>query len=271
MKKFNIPILITFGVIMLLISSSWLSRNLGEKTGNGIVSQNGTHRHTTLEIYVDGVKQNLPPGIGLGAAHQPMHTHDPDNVMHVEMEGIVKQKDLTLGKFFRIWGKSFDSFGALQSMTVNSKETNAGENYIMEDKDMIELRYLSSTNPANGATSTSSAKKEGAQSVIRDLESAQFRDLIARNDVFTVNVHIPYEGEITGTDTFIPYDTIALSLNKLPQDKNAEIALYCKSGRMSTEAAETLASLGYTRVYNLTGGMNAWEKSGYLVEQNNRP
>lgn len=270
MKKFNIPILITLGVIMLLVSSSWLSRNLGEKTGNGVVSQNGIHRHTTLEIYVNGVKQNIPPGIGLGVTHQPMHTHDPDNVVHVEIEGTVKQKDLVLEKFFRIWGKPFDSFGTLESMAVNSKETTAGENYVMEDKDTVVLRYTSSTGSAKNGTSTPSIKNKGAQSAVRDVESIAFRNLIAKSDVFTVNVHTPYEGEIAGTDAFIPYDTITASLDKLPKDKNVKIALYCKSGRMSAEAAKTLNALGYTNVYQLVGGMNAWEKSGYTVKRNDR-
>jgi rhodanese-related sulfurtransferase len=31
---------------------------------------------------------------------------------------------------------------------------------------------------------------------------------------------------------------------------------------MSTEAAQTLVQLGYTNVWNLDGGMIAWENSG---------
>ncbi|MDO8572602.1 MAG: hypothetical protein Q7S11_02400 [bacterium] len=158
MKKLNISVLIILGVIALLFGSSWFSRSLGEKTGNSIVSRNGLHRHATLAIYIDEAKQNLSPGIGLGATHQPMHTHDPDNVVHMEMEGTVRQNDLALGQFLRIWGKSFDSFGTLERMTVNGKETTAGESYIMENGDTVELRYRSNANPAVLGTSTSSAR-----------------------------------------------------------------------------------------------------------------
>ncbi len=104
-----------------------------------------------------------------------------------------------------------------------------------------------------------------------DIESATLIRMLKNKDFSLVNVHIPYGGELANTDAFIPYDTIGQNIGKLPSDKNAKIVLYCRSGSMSTVAAKELVSLGYTNVYNLTGGMNAWEKSGYTIERNNRP
>ena len=51
--------------------------------------------------------------------------------------------------------------------------------------------------------------------------------------------HIP-------TANNIPYDTIAENL--LIEDKNALIILYCRSGRRSGIALDTLKNLGYTNV-----------------------
>ncbi len=77
-----------------------------------------------------------------------------------------------------------------------------------------------------------------------------------------VNVHVPYEGEISQTDLFIPFDQVSEHLDKLPA-KDAPIVLYCRSGRMSAEAAATLARSGYTNVMELDGGFNAWQAEGH--------
>lgn len=54
-------------------------------------------------------------------------------------------------------------------------------------------------------------------------------------------------------------------LHLLPSKKDAKIVLYCMSGRMSEIAADTLVQRRYTNLWNLDGGMIAWEKAGYPV------
>jgi rhodanese-related sulfurtransferase len=99
-----------------------------------------------------------------------------------------------------------------------------------------------------------------------DVSASELQTMLANKDFSLVNVHIPFEGNIAGTDLSIPYDQIAQNIDKLP-DKNAKIVLYCRSGRMSAIAAETLVSLGYTNVWNLDGGMVAWEAAGNTIER----
>ncbi len=92
---------------------------------------------------------------------------------------------------------------------------------------------------------------------------AELRSMLDAKDFPLVNVHIPYEREIERTDLFIPYDQVAERLDELPQERDAKIVLYCRSGSMSATAAEALVGLGYTNVWNLEGGMIAWDQAGF--------
>ena len=101
------------------------------------------------------------------------------------------------------------------------------------------------------------------------LEPKELEAQLKTKDFPLINVHIPYEGEIAGTDQFIPFDQIASS-KLLPKDKKAELVIYCRSGRMSTIAAQTLVRLGYSNVRELRGGFNAWVAAGLKLEQKTR-
>lgn len=92
---------------------------------------------------------------------------------------------------------------------------------------------------------------------------ATLKEMLAKKDFFFANVHVPYEGEIARTDANIPYDQVEQKIDRFPSDRNAPILLYCRSGRMSTTAAETLVRLGYTNVWHLEGGFIAWERAGF--------
>ena len=100
-----------------------------------------------------------------------------------------------------------------------------------------------------------------------DVSPAELQGMLANKDFTLVNVHTPFEGKIAKTDLSIPYDQISQNLDKLPSDKNAKIVLYCRSGRMSDIAAKTLISLGYTNIWNLSGGMATWEQAGLKIER----
>jgi len=100
-----------------------------------------------------------------------------------------------------------------------------------------------------------------------DINVAELQAMLANKDFVFVNVHVPFEGNIAKTDLSIPYDQIGQNLDRLPSDKNAKIVLYCRSGRMSDIAAKTLVGLGYTNIWNLSGGMAAWEQAGLPIER----
>lgn len=78
-------------------------------------------------------------------------------------------------------------------------------------------------------------------------------------DIIVIDVRTATEfnaGHIVGSK-LIPYNEIATAIAKLPKDKKAPIAVYCRSGRRSGIAQQTLESMGYVNVENYGSMGNA--------------
>lgn len=89
-----------------------------------------------------------------------------------------------------------------------------------------------------------------------------FAAAVSERRRITLNVHVPFEGDLPGTDLSIPYDQIRAASGRLPASRDTPLAVYCRSGRMSALAVRDLVALGYTDVVELAGGMQAWEQAG---------
>jgi cytochrome c oxidase subunit 2 len=91
------------------------------------------------------------------------------------------------------------------------------------------------------------------------------RMLNSKEDFILIDVHIPEQRHIQGTDEFIPFNAIEENKDKLPQ-KDKKIVVYCRSGPMGTQATQELVQMGYTNVYNLYGGIVDWKNAGFNVD-----
>jgi phage shock protein E len=98
---------------------------------------------------------------------------------------------------------------------------------------------------------------------LKRLSPAEVSSLLATSDPIVINVHIPYAGDISGTDTSISYNNVDAIEACLNYDHCADVLLICLGGGMSQSAGNELIKRGYLRVRDLNGGMQAWEAAGY--------
>ena len=116
-------------------------------------------------------------------------------------------------------------------------------------------------------TETEMEKEEDIQSaeIIQISPEEAYRMIQEDEDVFLLDVRTQEEyeeGYIEGA-TLIPVSDLADRLDEVPMDK--KIVIYCRSGNRSMTAADILISSGYAAVYNVQGGIIAWDSAGLPV------
>lgn len=116
----------------------------------------------------------------------------------------------------------------------------------------------------NTQTETSS---EVATVKVINLNPSEFQEKSANGIVIDVRTSEEIaEGKIAGSlelDYFLP--SFQSKVDELPKDE--EIFIYCAVGARSKEAAEMLIQQGFTKVYHLSGGIQAWAQKGLPIVQ----
>lgn len=133
-----------------------------------------------------------------------------------------------------------------------------GTYYDLEKKERVDV-------VAAGVSAQSNARDE-SNSVnagnYHALQPEEFKNLVEREDILLVDVHIPEQTHIDGTDEIIPYTDVDAIEAAIKARGAKEVAVYCRSGGMSREVSDKLVARGYD-VYDLRGGRNAWVTAGY--------
>lgn len=85
------------------------------------------------------------------------------------------------------------------------------------------------------------------------------------NKLQLIDVRTPEEYEAghlqgaTNIDFFS--DSFREEIEKL--DKHKPVLVYCKSGGRSSKSAAIFKELGFTKIYNMEGGIISWSEAGY--------
>jgi molybdopterin/thiamine biosynthesis adenylyltransferase/rhodanese-related sulfurtransferase len=111
------------------------------------------------------------------------------------------------------------------------------------------------TTAATPCTLTSQTMESITVTELHALLSGSFKGLL-------IDVREPHEHSIANIPQarLIPLATLPDHLGSLPRD--SEILIHCKAGGRSAKAVQLLLDNGFTRVKNISGGMDAWLEHG---------
>jgi len=101
----------------------------------------------------------------------------------------------------------------------------------------------------------------------RIVTSEEMESILEMEGVQLIDVRTPEEfseGYIANAQNIDFYsDTFDADILKL--DKTKPVVLYCRSGGRSAKCSKKLIEAGFTKVYDLEGGITQWEHKGFKI------
>jgi rhodanese-related sulfurtransferase len=107
-------------------------------------------------------------------------------------------------------------------------------------------------------------------STATDLSVSEFSSKVIEAGVITLDVRTPSEfseGHIEGA-LLIDFQSGNFENEIALLDKNQTYAVYCRSGNRSGQAVKVMSDAGFTKLYNLNGGVIDWNNSGLPLVNN---
>lgn len=104
-----------------------------------------------------------------------------------------------------------------------------------------------------------------------DINVKKFKELMVGENVCILDVRTLDEFENGFIKNSVNYDIFQVDFRDdiLKLDRDKLYLLYCRSGARSANAMEFMKSNGFLAVYNLIGGVSAWNMAGEeLIEEN---
>jgi len=102
-----------------------------------------------------------------------------------------------------------------------------------------------------------------------DISAAELEQQLTANTaplILDVRSVDEYDAGHLPTATNIPHTEIADRLTELPADHDAEIIIYCRSGRRAAMAKETLENAGFSNIRHLDGDYIVWKEAGLPLQ-----
>jgi len=133
-------------------------------------------------------------------------------------------------------------------------------------KFIFENMYLIAAAFVSGAMLLWPMVRRGGGASVNTLEATQ---LINREDALVLDVRNADEfnkGHILNARN-MPLSQLDARIAEIEKLKEKPVIVACESGNRSGAAAAALRKRGFARVFNLSGGIGAWQQAGLPVEK----
>jgi glyoxylase-like metal-dependent hydrolase (beta-lactamase superfamily II) len=257
-----------------------------------------------VDVRVEDGETIIVGELRLRVIHTPGHTRDSiclvlaDRVLTGDtlLLGATGRTDLPTGDPEALWDSLFNRLLRLDGSLVvhpahNYKDappsslaeqiaTNPRLRQRERDAFVEQMRSLNLAMPDH-LTEALRTNSTGGKTVARIIEEAAERisfmamDELRRRiesdepgvEVLDVREAAAYEaGHVPGA-RHLPRGQLELLVDQMFPDPQVRVVVYCEFGKISTIAAATLRSLGFSGALALDGGIRAWKQAGYPLEQ----
>ncbi|MEP7036662.1 MAG: rhodanese-like domain-containing protein [Actinomycetota bacterium] len=113
----------------------------------------------------------------------------------------------------------------------------------------------SSSSPMSGSTSRATGQHMAASDFAAAMKAPGTIVLDVRTPAEYSSGHLPAAKNVD-------FEGKDFSAGIAAMDKSATYAVYCRSGNRSGQALEQMAAAGFSHLYDLAGGIGAWENMG---------
>jgi rhodanese-related sulfurtransferase len=104
---------------------------------------------------------------------------------------------------------------------------------------------------------------------IKEVSSAAALQLINHKNAIVLDVREPseYDAGHVLNSKLVPLGKLKERVGELEKYKDQSIVVVCRSGNRSGTACFILGKQGFSQVYNLAGGVQAWQKANLPLEK----